>query len=200
MNRVLSWMLFLFIFSCYSLATKADTPFGYRVHGLNFSPYMDGQDPRQQPNISKDQLFSRMGVVQPYTQWVRTFGSTHGLERSGAVAHKLGLKVALSAWISSDLAANEAEIANLIAAAQRREADMLIVGSEVMRRNDLDKKDKDYDALSEQQLIEYINRVKQQVPGIPVTTADTYGEIINHPNLISVSDVVMINRLYQKVV
>ena len=40
----------------------------------------------------------------------RPQGASKGLEQSGAIAHNLGLKIAMGAWISSDKTANDAEI------------------------------------------------------------------------------------------
>jgi hypothetical protein len=105
------------------------------------------------------------------------------LEKSGAIAGLFGLKAALGAWISADLLANEREIANLITAAKAGEADMLIVGSEVLLRGDLPEAD----------LIAYIDRVKQELPEIPVGYADTYGILLSHPDLIDAVDLVFAN-------
>lgn len=154
-----------------------------KISGLNFGPYTDGQDPNVGSHVDEEQLRARMEIIKPYTEWVRTFGSTNGLEKSGAIAHTLGLKAALGAWISADLAANEREIENLIAAAEADEADMLIVGSEVLLRGDL----------SEQAVINYIDRVKQAVPKLPVSYVDVYGILLSHPNIIDAVDVVLVN-------
>jgi len=151
--------------------------------GLNFSPYVDGQDPNRGSQVSEEQLRQRMRLIAPHTQWIRTFGSTNGLERSGAVAHSLGLKAAIGAWLSRDLAANELEISNVIASARAKEADLLIVGSEVLLRNDL----------SEVALLDYISRVKQAVPGMQVTYADVYSELLAHPKVLEAVDVVLAN-------
>lgn len=155
----------------------------YRTYGLDFSPYIDGQDPNLGSQVSEEQLRGRAEIIAPYTQWIRTFGSSSGLEKAGLIAHDMGLKAALGAWLSRDLAANEREISNLIRVARAGEVDMAIVGSEVLLRGDL----------SEDQLIGYINRVKQEVPGIPVTTADVYDQILSHPAVVSAVDVVLVN-------
>lgn len=153
------------------------------VFGLNFSPYMDGQSPNWGTIISEDQLRMRMKIIAPYTEWIRTFGCTNGLEKAGSVAHSLNLKAAIGAWLSADLAANEREISNLIAAAKSGFVDIAIVGSEVLLRGDL----------TESQLTAYMRRVKTEVPAIPVTTADVYGELLAHPALVPEVDVVFAN-------
>jgi len=155
----------------------------YQLHGLNFSPYTDGSDPNLGAQIDEAQLAARLEVVKPYTQWVRTFGRTLGMEKAGSIAKSQGFKTALSAWIGRDTAANETEIANLINAGKAGQADLVIVGSEVLLRGDL----------SEQALIDYINRVKQRLPGIPVAYADIYSVLIDHPNIIRAVDVIFAN-------
>lgn len=208
-SNVLSLLRFLSLLLLFvSLLTGCngggDNSVTYSLYGLNFSPYIDGQDPNQGSQISEKQLRARMeiiapigqtrtlgccnglemGIITPYTEWIRTFGCSNGLESAGLVAHELGLKAAIGAWLSADLSSNEREIANLISVAQAGQADMLIVGSEVLRRGDL----------TEEQLIGYINRVKQAIPSeIPVATADVYSVIFSHPALIEATDVVLVN-------
>ena len=155
----------------------------YKVYGISFSPYMDGQDPNMGSQISEDQLYSRMSIIAPYTHWLRTFGSTHGLEEAGSIAHELSLKAAIGAWLSDDLSANEQEISNLISAAKAGDVDIAIVGSEVLLRNDL----------TESQLIEYIDRVKEEAPDVLVTTADVYGELLAFPDIMDACDIIFVN-------
>jgi hypothetical protein len=51
-----------------SAATPTPTPGPtptYKLYGLDFSPYMDGQDPNQGSQISEAQLRARMGIIAP---------------------------------------------------------------------------------------------------------------------------------------
>jgi exo-beta-1,3-glucanase (GH17 family) len=79
----------------------------YQVHGLNFSPYLDGQDPNVGSQVPEAQLRARMTIIAPYTEWIRTFCCNSGLEAAGRVAHALGLRIALGAWLGRNPAANE---------------------------------------------------------------------------------------------
>jgi exo-beta-1,3-glucanase (GH17 family) len=165
-------------------AASARPPVAYKTYGMDFSPYIDGQDPNFETQISEAQLTARLQIIANNTVWVRSFGMTHGLEKFGMVAHSLGLKAAAGAWLSRNSATNDQEIANLITAANAGQVDLAIVGSEVLLRNDL----------SESQLIAYMNQVRQQIPSnIPVTTADVYGKLLEHPAVIANSDVVLAN-------
>ncbi|MFC1907742.1 glycosyl hydrolase family 17 protein [Chloroflexota bacterium] len=106
-----------------------------------------------------------------------------GLEKTGKIAHQLGLKVAQGAWLDADLISNEEEISNLIKAAKAGFLDIAVVGGEVLLRDDL----------SEEQLIQYINRVKQTLPEIPVAVAMEFSEIRHHPDVVSSVDVLLVS-------
>ena len=185
-NRNLLYLCLFMLALLLSACSNSNDSFNeaiFTISGLNFSPYIDGQDPNLGAQVDTTQLMARMEHIQSYTKSIRTFGSTSGLEEAGAIAHTLGLKAAVGAWISNNLTANERELENLIAVGKAGEADMLIVGSEVLLRGDI----------SEQVLIDYIKRVKQAVPGVPVTYADTYDVLISHPDVIDAIDIVYAN-------
>ncbi len=157
---------------------------GYRLSGIGFSPYIDGQDPNNNAFISQQQIEQRMAIIAPFTNWVRTFGCGNGLSASGQVAHGLGKLAAIGVWLGEDLAANDREVSCAISVAQAGEADMVIVGSEALLRGDV----------TEQQLLAYMSAVRQQIPsGVPVTTADVYGILLGHPAVMQASDVILAN-------
>lgn len=157
------------------------------LYGINFSPYMDGQDPNINAYVTESQIRDRMRAIAPYTTWVRTYGCTGGVESSGKIAHELGLKAALGAWIGKDREANSLEIKNLIEAVKAGQADMAVVGNEAMLRGDT----------SEDELIDYINEVRDAANAagidIPVTSVDTYGELLKCPKLMAACDVILAN-------
>ena len=155
-----------------------------RVYGIDFSPYLNGQDPNAGSQISTSQITSRLQIAAPYMNWVRSFGSTNGLENIPGIARQFGLKVAANAWISSNAAQNVLELNNLAAAVNAGLVDIAIIGSEAILRNDV----------TESQLISYMDQFRQMIQGkVPVTTADVWGTFIAHPNLIAASDVVFVN-------
>jgi exo-beta-1,3-glucanase (GH17 family) len=155
----------------------------YVLNGLDFSPYMDGQDPNQRTPVPEEQVLARLAVIAPHTEWVRSFGCGDGLEHIPPLARQMGLKVAAGAWLGRDLAVNQQQVACLIGVLQRGEVDLAIVGSEVLLRSDL----------LEAQLIGYIDQVRQAAGGVPVTTADTYGALLAHPNVIAAIDLLLVN-------
>jgi exo-beta-1,3-glucanase (GH17 family) len=155
----------------------------YTLHGLCFSPYYEGQSPDWGSVISEPQINYLLHRVATYTNWVRSYGCTHGLEKIGINAHNLGLQVAAGAWLDENLANNQIEINNLIELGQAGEIDVAIVGSEVLLRNDLTKA----------QLIGYIDQVRAALPNIPVTTADVYQTFLNNPDLVDTVDVLYVH-------
>jgi len=154
----------------------------YKVFGVNFSAFMDGQSPADTV-VSAAQVQARLSLIAPYTQWIRLFGSRLGLENAGRIAHSMGLKVACGAWIDTNTTTNELELTSLTTMAKNGDCDLAIVGGEVLFRGDL----------SEAQLLAYLTRFKQQVPGVPVSTADTDGTLLAHPGVIQAVDFLTVN-------
>ncbi len=79
------------------------------VHGLCFSPYLEGQQPGTQ--IGEAQIRERLKIIRPHTRWIRSFSCTDGHEQTPRIAHELGLKTLVGAWLGTDAAINEREIA-----------------------------------------------------------------------------------------
>jgi len=61
--------------------------------------------------------------------------------------------------------------------------DILAVGNEVLLREDM----------SEDELLDYIERVKRAVPGVPVGYVDAYYLFERHPRVTAACDVVLTN-------
>ncbi len=150
-------------------------------HGICFSPYLEGQDIGD--ILSEEQIQKRINVISPYTKWVRSFSCTDGNELIPKVAHGKGLKTMVGAWISDDKAQNEIEIEALINLAQKGYVDIAVVGNEVLMRNEL----------TEDEVLNYINRVKEALPDIKVGYVDAYYQFHERPNLVEVCDVILAN-------
>ena len=153
------------------------------INGFCFSPYIEGQDAGDV--LSKTQIQRRMKVISPYTNWVRSFSCIEGNELIPEVAHKNNKKAMVGAWISMDKTRNEKEIEALIKLAKEGFVDVAAVGNEVLLRGDL----------TEDELIMYINRVKEALSGlnIPVGYVDTYYEYCNRPKLVDATDIILAN-------
>ena len=165
------------------LEYKMSTLLNNKIHGISFSPYLDGQDPSEKSQISQVQIAERLEIIRPYTNWVRTFSCTNGNEEVPRIAHEKSLKTFVGAWIDSDEENNELEISNAIRLAKEGYVDMIAVGNEVLLRKEIDV----------DQLIGYIKRVKAEVPHVPVGYVDAYYMFVNYPEIVEVCDVLYAN-------
>ncbi len=151
------------------------------VHGLCFSPYLEGQSPGAQ--ISPEQIRERLQIIQPHTRWIRSFSCTDGHEHTPRIAHELGIKTLVGAWLGTDAAINEREIQGVIEVARAGHADIVAVGNEVLLREDM----------PEDELLACIQRVKAALPGVPVGYVDAYYLFELHPRITAACDVVLTN-------
>jgi len=151
------------------------------MHGICFSMYENNQKPGD--IIYGEQVNRRIQILKPYAKWVRSFSCIEGNEHIPRIAHQNGMKTLVGAWLSNDLELNEKEIESLITLAKEGCVDIAAVGNEVMYRKDL----------TEDQLIDYINRVKEALPNIPVGYVDAYYEFSHRPRITEICDVILTN-------
>lgn len=152
-----------------------------KMHGICFSAYTADQKPGT--ILGYEQIEKRVLHLKPYTQWIRSFSCIEGNELIPEIAHKHGMKTLVGAWLGSDKDKNEEEIAGLISLAKNGKVDIASVGNEVLYRGDL----------TETELLTYIQRVKDELPNIPVGYVDAYYEFVERPALVEISDVLLIN-------
>ncbi len=152
------------------------------VHGFCFSLYEEGQKPGD--IITEEQVRRRMKIISPYAKWVRSFSCTDGNELVPMVAKEFGIKTLVGAWLGKEHEINEREIAGLIQLAEEGYVDIAAVGNEVLYRDDL----------TEDELIDYINRVKEAIPAtIPVGYVDAYYEFSAKPRITEICDIILAN-------
>lgn len=152
-----------------------------KIHGICFSPYIEGQGPGTQ--IDAAQIRERLSFIQPCVNWLRTFSCTEGNELIPGIAVENGLRTMVGVWLNDDRLNNEKELANAIEVARAGHADILAVGNEVLLRGDM----------SEDELIEYINRARQAVPDVDVGYVDAYFKFVDHPRVTDACDVILAN-------
>jgi glucan 1,3-beta-glucosidase len=151
------------------------------IHGLCYSAYEEGQKPGT--ILTEEQIRRRMAKIAPHTKWVRSFSCIEGNELVPVIAHEFGLKTLVGAWLGDDKSLNEDEIAGLIKLAKEGYVDIAAVGNEVMYRHDL----------TEEELLEYIARVKEALPDIPVGYVDAYYEFSARPRITDACDIILAN-------
>jgi glucan 1,3-beta-glucosidase len=151
------------------------------MHGICFSLFEEGQKPGDP--ITEKQIRRRLEILKPYTQWIRTFSCTEGNELIPPLAKEYGIKTLVGAWLSDDKETNAEEIEGLINLAKHGYVDIAAVGNEVLYRKEL----------TEAELLDYINKVKQQIPGTPVGYVDAYYEFTDRPQITEACDVILAN-------
>lgn len=151
------------------------------MHGICFSAYEEGQKPGT--ILTEEQVRRRMEIIAPYTKWVRSFSCIEGNELIPKIAKEYGIKTLVGAWLSDDKSLNEKEIEGLISLAKEGYVDVAAVGNEVLYREDL----------FEEELLEYIYRVKKAIPEVEVGYVDAYYEFRDHPKVSEACDVILAN-------
>lgn len=184
LRRALPFWLAALALGPSALAASPQNPVKRELHGLGFSPFIDGQDPNQGDLPTAQQVAERLDLVADDAEWIRTFGVAGGLSVAGHEIHQRGRKAAIGAWLGPDASANQQELQTLIQLANAGEVDLAIVGSEVLLRGDLEK----------HELVTHLRSVRASIPvHVPVATADVYGVFLAHPDLIDELDVVLAN-------
>ncbi|WP_240615529.1 glycosyl hydrolase family 17 protein [Alteromonas facilis] len=151
------------------------------IHGLCFSPYIEGQGPRSV--ITKGQVKQRLELIAGNVSWVRSFSCTEGNELVPIVAKEMGLSTLVGVWLDDDFEANERELAGAFELLARGVVDMLAVGNEVMLREEM----------TAQQLVSYIERAKAAAKGVPVGYVDAYYLFEENPIVADACDIVFAN-------
>lgn len=151
------------------------------IHGFCFSLYEEGQKPGD--IISEEQIRRRMQILKPYTRWIRSFSCIEGNELIPKIAREYGIKTLVGAWLGKDEDKNMLEIESLIRLASDGLVDIAAVGNEVLYRKDL----------SENDLMDYIRKVKNEIPDVPVGYVDAYYEFVQRPAITEACDVILCN-------
>ena len=152
-----------------------------KIHGIAFSPYLDGQRPGVE--IGEAQIGERLDIISPYVHWIRSFSCIEGNQEIPRLARERGLRTMVGVDIGADLDDNEVELANGIEVAGAGHADILVVGNENLLRGDV----------TPGQLIEYIERARAAVPDVPVSFVDAYFLFELHPDVAAACDVLLVN-------
>ena len=152
-----------------------------KIHGICFSPYVEGQGPGS--HVSESQIRERLDIVAPHVRWIRTFSCSDGHEQIPRIAAEMGLRTMVGVWLDHDRERNEEELAAAQEVARAGDADILAVGNEVLLRGEL----------AEDELIDYIKRARQAAPDVPIGYVDAYFLFENYPRVTEACDVILAN-------
>ena len=147
------------------------------IQGIAYSPFRDCQNPNRQIFPNEEEILEDLSIIRNMGNAIRTYSSRGIQGRIAVLARQRGLRVSAGAWLGQDFDDNEKEIDSVIRLANTVDLDSVIVGNEVLWRNDLKEDD----------LISYIKRVKAAVR-VPVTTAEISHKLLEHQRVMEVLD------------
>jgi len=154
------------------------------VKGLSYSP--SNQKTATQ-TVTEVNLRRDLEALRAVTGRIRTYSIDGGLDRVPAVARTLDLRVTLGLYIGKDEAQNDDQIARGVKLIGQNAdvIDRIIVGNETI----------EHGGLTPAQIISYIRRVKAEVPGMQVGTAEAWHVWKAHPELSKAVDFIGVHLL-----
>jgi exo-beta-1,3-glucanase (GH17 family)/cellulose synthase/poly-beta-1,6-N-acetylglucosamine synthase-like glycosyltransferase len=156
------------------------------IQGFSFSPMRAEHNPMEGRVSDDAQIEQDIALLAGKTHAIRTYTVEGDMAHVPAIAKKYSINVALGAWIDTRLEHNHQEVERLIqvADANRSNVVRVIVGNEVILRNDI--------AIG--QLGQYLNHVRAEL-GVPVSTAEPWHVWESHPELADYVDFIAVHML-----
>ena len=158
---------------------------GQKLQCASYTPFAAGQSPLSGSVVDPRRIERDFALLSRYFSCVRIY-AVKDMQDLPALARQYGLTVIAGAWITRDEAANEAEIALLIALANRWPdvISAVLVGNEVLLRQERNAA----------QLAAYLQRVKLAVSQ-PVSYGDVWDFWLQNPELAQAVDFITIHLL-----
>jgi len=154
---------------------EIEPPWPSRIQGFSFSPLRAWNDPaKEKKQPTEEEIEADLKLLANTTNAIRTYTVEGVQAKIPALARKYGINVTLGAWLSKDLEQNEQQIETVIRLARKnyRNVIRVIVGNEVILRNDLSVK----------QVEAYLDRVREALD-VPVSTAEPWHVWVAHQDL-----------------
>ena len=153
------------------------------LNSISYSPFQGSAHPDDGGNRPTEaQIRTDLKTIAPYTNTIRLYSSTGGVEMVPPIAAEFGLKVTVGIWLDKNEKRNEREIRSAIDLVRKnRNINGVVVGNETIYRGELKVPD----------LIKTIQQVKREIGGaVPVTTGEIWHVFIEYPELASAVDFV----------
>ena len=166
------------------LAASMSAAAAESIKGLSYSP-SNLQSPTSE--VSEAAVRRDLEALRAVTNHVRTYNVDFGLDRVPAIARTLGMRVTLGLYIGKEAARNDAQIVRGIKIIEQNAdvIDRIIVGNETI----------EHGGLTPDEIIAYIRRVKAEVPGMQVGTAENWHIWKANPHLGKAVDFIGVHLL-----
>lgn len=164
--------------------TPATAAVSAKLRGVCYGPFRDNQDPDKGVLPSTKEIGEDVAFISRLASSLRTYGVGGSQEAIPELCEKHGVDCYPGAWLGKYKTENRKEIDALIriGKAGLKHTRALIVGNEVLLREDM----------SEQELAGFIREVKAAT-GLPVTTAEIWGQWLKHPGLAREVDFLLVH-------
>jgi exo-beta-1,3-glucanase (GH17 family)/cellulose synthase/poly-beta-1,6-N-acetylglucosamine synthase-like glycosyltransferase len=144
-----------------------------RVASLSYMPGRDLPSGAKPGAVTAEQIDTDLGILADWTDSVRTYNATRGMEDLPGIAAKHGLSVTLGVWVETDPVSTRREMEAAIGAAQHYpNVRSLIVGNEALLRKEI----------TVDELIALLREVRARTM-LPVTTAEPWHVWLQYPKL-----------------
>jgi exo-beta-1,3-glucanase (GH17 family)/cellulose synthase/poly-beta-1,6-N-acetylglucosamine synthase-like glycosyltransferase len=154
------------------------------LQGIAFSPYHAHQDGVYGPMPSIEEIDADLALLSGKTHAIRTYTTEGVFSEIPRLAASHKLNVTVGAWLDQDLEQNEQEISRAIGLAQLRNVVRVIVGNEVLLR----------DEISVDDLIAYLDYARENIAR-PVSTAEIWSNWMKYPELAEHVDFIAVHIL-----
>jgi glucan 1,3-beta-glucosidase len=162
-----------------SVASPATT---VPVFGFNYGPYTAGDAPGAR--VPDARIKARLRILKGKARWIKVPAVSGGIANVPQIAHRMGFKVAASAYITNDPKLEAAEIKQLEIDINNGWVDLAAVGNESVWQK----------FKTVPQLEADLDRVRSDVRGrVPLTTIEPDLVWMQHPELAQHVDVVVAN-------
>jgi len=151
------------------------------LNSVSYSPFHSSAHPDDGGSRPTEaQIRADLKTIAPYTNAIRLYSSTGGVEMVPPIAAEFGLKVTVGIWLDKNQERNKREIASGIDLVRKnRNVNGIVVGNESILRGEWKVDD----------LIKTIQQVKRDINGaVPVTTGEIWVDFKEHPELASAVD------------
>lgn len=156
-----------------------------RVTGFAFSPYHEGQDPRERVYPSLEEIDADLSLLSGKVIAVRTYSVEDTLAEIPRLAREHNINVCLGAYLSYDKARNAEEFPRFLDIARsNRNVVRAIVGNETQTMGTMDYDD----------LIGYLDQARVKL-SIPVSTAESAKVWHDNPELVEHVDFIALQIL-----
>lgn len=161
---------------------QAETPKPVFFKAMGYGMFSGIENPACGPYPSKEDIGRDLDIMAKVTKKIRIYSLVGVQAEIPKLAAERGIETIGGCWLSKDKALNEVEFQALVKAAKQGYLKKLVVGNEVILREDL----------SIPELVSYIKRLKKET-NLPVGYADVNAVWCGYPELYREVDFILVH-------